>query len=274
MSSNSHLHLYCHALERGVEAHVLHYLKTYPRSISINYEADCGRTPLSLACEKDDVDLLSFALAHPDIGVNQRCSKDGKTSLAVACLWGSVKCAKLLLDDPRVDVGVADYGGETPLNICISTCHTEIIKHWMISDKPLVLNEHDLWVMRGYAKSRSGTRQNPSEIARWEREMLPLLERWQTDPAQVRRHIRAELAAVLFAVVIFLCDGLLESAFVEGELPDEAEHGALRFLGIARRLPMELQMVLCFRARGLAGTNIPGDLRETAFKNLANTLDE
>jgi len=47
---------------------------------------------------------------------------------------------------------------------------------------------------------------------------------------------------------------------------------AARFFLIARQLPLELQMVLCFRLVGSAKEIIPGKESEAAFKSLATRI--
>ena len=42
--------------------------------------------------------------------------------------------------------------------------------------------------------------------------------------------------------------------------------------GLTKSLPMELQMVLCYRVVGSHWENIPGEQRELAFKELAGKL--
>jgi len=41
-----------------------------------------------------------------------------------------------------------------------------------------------------------------------------------------------------------------------------------KFVQLAMKLPMDLQMVLCNRASGLSGENIPLAAREAAFKTV------
>jgi hypothetical protein len=85
-------------------------------------------------------------------------------------------------------------------------------------------------------------------------EVATLLERFMVNRVQVRHEARAELgfpdslAADLFAMVIFVCDGLLKVKVKvkagrtrrSTRRPETA-----RFFNIVQRLPMELQMILC-----------------------------
>ena len=74
-----------------------------------------------------------------------------------------------------------------------------------------------------------------------------------------------ELAAEMFALVVFVSDGLLKTK-------TSSATTAARFFNIARLLPLELQMVLCFRQVGSDKEIVPGKESEVAFKSLAKRL--
>jgi len=104
-------------------------------------------------------------------------------------------------------------------------------------------------------------------------EIATLLERFKSDAAQTRHAVRVELgwydelAAKLFALVVFVSDGLLQIKDTT-----TTPSPAARFFSIARRLPLELQMMLCFRQVGSAKEIIPGKESEVTFKELARRL--
>jgi len=75
-----------------------------------------------------------------------------------------------------------------------------------------------------------------------------------------------ELAAKMFALEVFVSDGLLQIKDTTTTTP------AARFFSIARRLPLEIQMVLCFRQVGSTKEIIPGRDSEAGFKSLAKRL--
>jgi len=91
------------------------------------------------------------------------------------------------------------------------------------------------------------------------------------NPARVRRKLQEKLhlpgarASEYFALVIFLCDGLLQ-------LNPEAHTTSTRFFALAQRLPMELQMILCHRILDSKRETIVAVDSEAAFKNLAKIL--
>jgi len=111
----------------------------------------------------------------------------------------------------------------------------------------------------GWSKKNGGT------------EVATLLERFKSDAAQTRHMMRVELglldelAAEMFALVVFVSDGLLQTK-------DTTPSPAAKFFNIATQLPLELQMVLCFRQVGLGKEIIRGKDSEVAFKSLARSL--
>jgi len=108
---------------------------------------------------------------------------------------------------------------------------------------------------------------------RGETDVVTLLERFKENPVETRHDVRVELglldeaAAEMFAVVVFISDGLLQI-----KDPATTTTPAARFIRIATQLPLELQMVLCFRQVGSAKEIISGKESEVAFKDLARRL--
>jgi len=106
---------------------------------------------------------------------------------------------------------------------------------------------------------------------RGETEVVTLLERFKENPEKIREAMRLELgwydvaAAEIFALVVFVSDGLLQ-------FKDTTTTPAARFFNIARRLPLELQMIICHRVVGSTKEIIPGKDSEMAFKSLAENL--
>jgi len=104
---------------------------------------------------------------------------------------------------------------------------------------------------------------------REEIEMATLLERFKENPVETRHQVRVELglvdevAAEVFAMVVFVSDGLLQIKETTTTQP------AARFFKISTQLPLELQIVLCYRVVGSAKDIIAGKDSEAAFKSLA-----
>ena len=103
-------------------------------------------------------------------------------------------------------------------------------------------------------------------------EVMTLLERFKENPEEPRHAMGLEVgwydeaAAEVFALVVFVSDGLLGTRD-QGTTPPRT-----RFFAIATQLPLELQMILCYRVVGLAKGIIPGKDSEAAFRNLAKIL--
>jgi len=77
-----------------------------------------------------------------------------------------------------------------------------------------------------------------------------------------------KLAAERYALIVFLCDGLLKLK----PAPSSNPAAAVRFFTVAKRLPMELQMILCHRAVGSMKQSILRKDSDPAFKSLARIL--
>ena len=74
-----------------------------------------------------------------------------------------------------------------------------------------------------------------------------------------------EAAAEVFALVVFVSDGLLEI----GKHDVASTSPAVRFVTIARQLPLELQMILCYLAVSSRKEIILIENSEVAFRDLA-----
>jgi len=110
-------------------------------------------------------------------------------------------------------------------------------------------------------------------------EAASLLERFMSNPTLTRHELRVKLglldglAADLFALIVFfLCDDLLQIKPAFTTISNPAAASATRFFATARRLPMELQMILCRRAVGSSKDSVLSKDSEIAFKSLARTI--
>jgi len=119
---------------------------------------------------------------------------------------------------------------------------------------------------------------SPLSIAKFHegREVANLLERFLNNPEQTRHDIRVnlkmvnELAASVFALTIFVCENLLQIKSICATNPYYS--ATVRFFTLVKRLPMELQMILCNFAVGSTKGCILTKDSEPAFKALAKTL--
>jgi len=107
-----------------------------------------------------------------------------------------------------------------------------------------------------------------------------LLNGFKTNPSRTRRELcvrfkcLTELVAELYAVMVFLGDGLLQ--LKPAALTDAASNPhaatARRFFAITNRLPLELQMILCHWVLDSAKETLLLKDSEAAFKSLARAL--
>jgi ankyrin repeat protein len=264
--------------ESGDVEEVKKYLKDNP-TFNVNELLDeYDYTALHFACLYGHHEIVSVLLVHPQINVNQK-SNAGWTPFRVGCFNGKVGVVKVLLSDSRVDINMADNKGCTPLWYASCYEHLEVIKWMIASGREINLDKKG---------KRAGNQYTATEIARREKktEVVSLLERLMANPIQTRHETRAELglvdkdAAELFAVTVFLCDDFLRlkeptssSSSSSLSVTDTtiAIAATFRFFRIAKNLPMELQMILCYRVFGSGKENILLKDSEAAFNQLVKT---
>jgi len=263
------------AAQDGRVSEVSSLLRDHP-DINVNWTDYNHRTALHAAGWNGHVEVVKLLLAHPDIDVNVR-NRYGQTPFSIGCWYdqGSI-IVRLLLKDPRVDVKLDDNEGCTLLRYASCSGRHEVIEWLIASGRDL----GDVENKKG--EHWDGKYYTALEIAReYEKtEAVSLLERFLANPAQTRHEVRVklgvldELAAEVFALTVFLCDDLLQlkPASHLAATPDHAAATAIRFFAIAKRLPMELQMILCHHAVGSMKQNILRKDSEIAFKALARIL--
>ena len=169
-----------------------------------------------------------------------------------------------MLKDSRVKVNEPDMFGYTPLWWAASEGYFEVLKWWIASGREVdlgILGDWKVDVVRRAMNKRHG-------------DVATLLKRFKKFPGETRHQVRVELglvdelAAEMFALVIFFSDGLLQ---IKKRVNTKSKPAA-RFFRIASRLPLELQMVLCCHVMGSAKEIISGKDSEAAFKILAKLV--
>jgi len=165
-----------------------------------------GATILHHACLQDSRSaVIPLLLAHPGIDVNLK-DRDGYTPFYFACC-GHTSCVREMLKDSRVKVKEPKKGGHTPLWRAAYIGYLDIIKWWISSGREMDLGKpgdvHRTDVI-GVAKKYGET------------EVVALLERFKNDASQTRHAMRVKVgwydlaAAEMFALVVFVSDGLLQ----------------------------------------------------------------
>jgi len=222
-----------------------------------------GFTLLHFACQRDSRSaVIPLLLAHPGIDINVK-NTDGETPFYYACQFGLPSCVREMVKDSRVKVNEPDNIGYTPLWWAAACGYQDVIEWLIASGREMDLGKPgdvDKTDAIGVAKNHGRT------------EAVTLLERFKNNPEETRRAMRVELgclddvAAEMFALVVFVSDGLLQINDTTTPSP------ATRYFSIAAQLPLELQMVLCHRVVGSDKEIIPGKDSEVAFKELAGKL--
>jgi len=149
-----------------------------------------------------------------------------------------VSVVEWLLKDPRVNITLADEYGRTALWHATFFGHLQVVEWLVASGKDL----GDL-----HQKGNDGDGEyTPLEIATKMKRTgeVSLLERFLANPVLTRYQVRVELglldklAAELFALIVFLCDNLLQlkSALAPTTSSNQAP-AAVRFFTITSKLP-------------------------------------
>lgn len=253
-------HFYTAAVHGNVEK--IKKILTENPDLNVNrkFEIYSNFTALHAACENDHGKVVAMMLARPDILVNQK-DEFGWSAFITACSFGSTACVQLMLKDFRVEVDDPDRDGRTPFWRAAQSGSLEVVKVLIASGRELGLKRPGY----GYDEVIQVAKNNNYY------EVVSLLETFKKNPKKTRYEVGLEIdcldrpAANIFALVVFLCDGLLD-------LIDQTQSSEVRFFKIAKQLPLELQMILCHRMVGSSGDNIPGEIREVGFRDLVCDL--
>ena len=261
---------FCCAAHDGRLDTMLSILECYPE-LDINAKSCSGDTALMCASMRNNDNVVKFLLAHPDIDTN-KSTLNGETALSLGCWNGATSIVKLLLLNPSVDAANQNKQGCTPLWDAVYSGHINTINWLIASDKHLgdVKNDKGSWMSTG---SRTAI-ELATGLSR--HEIAELLKRFVVRPKQIKHEIRVNLkfknamASELFSLVVFLCDDLVKE--IDSGISDLCVSS--RFFAITKRLPMELQMVVCNRAVGSAKDTILTKDSEPAFMTLAASLQD
>jgi len=268
-----------------------------------------GATPFYVACQNGHQEVVSLLLADMRIEVNKPQS-DGATPFFVACQEGHQEVVSLLLADMRIDINNPDNAQCTPLWMASQEGHLSVVQVILVTGREVdtktesIAGEYD-WndktvaEMANYQGIRAKMAHESEEDYTKKKQNGPLianlLDSFDADPAAIRQELR-ELPELrdtfisdLFALVVFVCDGLLIASIASSassssslssslssssSVNSNSHHKAARFFQIAEALPMELQMVLS-NVVFCSGKNLVLTKHsEPAFKKLGRMLCE
>lgn len=167
------------------------------------------------------VPIVSFLLSQSDVNVNHK-NEQGHTAFLLACSNGNSDCVKLLLKDYRVDINQTDDRGSGPLWLAVMNNQLEVVKLCLASVRNRDLDlgsaqwlklERELEWKRHYLDVIAASKNIPPWQDKVKKsEIAGLLESFRDHPDQTRHRLRLEfgeldeIAATLFALLIFLCD--------------------------------------------------------------------
>jgi len=241
--------------------HIAQMLLKHPllADATLNTVDHVGVTLFNSVCEFWRRDVFCLLLGDPRLSADSvnGVGAGGRTALHTLCLNQRFAEAKMLLLDSRLAPGSLnrpDNGGRTPFSLALSA-------GWLKMGKLLLATTT---VDRVSFCIQTATAYRGDFVA--------LATRFNQSPREVRCQCRlavglaAQDATRLFAQVIFLAEGLLC-------VPSVLAGSEVRFFTISQRLPLELQMLLCWRAVGDGHSETMGTkLSEPAFRALAGVL--
>jgi len=132
------------------------------------------------ACGRQDAAEVARLLAQPDIDVNEKSPGGEWTAFMAACYRRNSACIRLLLADARVKLSEPDNIGRLPLEQLMFNDDVTNIKWWIASGREMDLKSNRI----------TGAKMKHDKMT--QTVIAPLLDRFEADPDQVRREVRAE----------------------------------------------------------------------------------
>ena len=248
------------------ERSAVELLKSNP-NVNVNWQNLNGWTLLHRACYCGYDGVIALLLAYHDIDVNLKNIGE-ETPFLLACYWGKVSAVRLLLQDKRVNLSTFDKAHNSALWYAVIVKEADAIKWWIV-----LTEDTNLGIMRSSVTAVIQRARNQGSYKE-----ISLLDKFYKQPAQTRFQLklelgfRTELVADFFATIVFLSDDLLDIKRLNNTANTDRkskQHKSVKFLNVSRRLPMELQMLLCHRVFGSTKHNVTSTESEAAFRRLA-----
>ena len=245
------------------------------------------------AISRDDVAGVEAILkANPGLDIHAKGNEGQFTHLDLAILFGKLEIVKLFMDLPGVDLNQKNQQGTTPLQSAFNG-EVEVLKLLLRDDRvryptnhilsPLFIAcllgkvENIMWVL--YLRGREIKGKEVKWLIKEATDnghgyLAELFKRFKADRELVIFQLNIELEpankpALLFAMLAFLEDGLLKLKRTRRSNP---AHNKLRFFKMALQLPIEVQMLLCYRVYELDDEYIPNKMALAAFKKFGAAL--
>jgi len=177
------------------------------------------------AAKNGHVQVVKEILSNiPNLNVNW-VDKHAQTALSIACESGHDSIVSILLAHPDTDVNLKNIHGQTPFLSGIQLLwraafdgHVDPIKWWIASAWEMDLGDPgDAGFSDAIGAAKMMGDWNSADRRMMKKKALTLLERFKEDPNDTRHQVRLEiswydeLAAEVFALVVFVSDGVWSS---------------------------------------------------------------
>lgn len=227
--------------------------------VDINGQFNGGRSALTSACRHNHLEIVKYLLSMP--GTEIPATEDSFHCLSSAIMDGRREVALMLLSDERncFKSSHPNWYPDAPLWKLIKSNNMELLK-WYLGNGYFASDEHAQNITQRHLQVRATAGRKVREN---------LFEEFKTTPDReaFRERLRRSCtlqnptyAAKTFAWVVMVCDGLWR-------LSDVA-CAETRFLRVATRLPLELQMKVCNMAYNIPRDAIPTLDMESAFRSI------
>lgn len=272
-------------------------------NLDVNWQDRAGMTALQHACKLGYHKIAQLLLTNPAVDINHS-DKEGYTAFFLACRRNHEDCAQLLLQhQPQLHQGQLHQGQlqpniitfhhlAHPLQSIMYYDQLDTLKLWIAVTEPYSCNS-PRWLF----VTDDPVYKNVKEIVIYHLNVpikyygekdyqltRQLLTRYLDQPESVRLEVIRELGrerqliAELFAVVVFVSDGLLtfkadsrDNNKVDNNSDSKITTAAtVSFFRITSQLPIELQMLLCHLVFDSDLNNIKCCESELGFRWLAN----
>jgi hypothetical protein len=213
------------------------YLSTLEGFNSLNEKNNYGDTSFHLACATRRFDIIKYLITLPNFfSLNEKGHK-GYTPFYTVCYNRDKELIKYFMTLKNfTSLNEENNCGETPFYLVCVREDIDIIKEF--------LKQKNIIIPDNFYKLNYGSKH----------EIKKLVESYKNDQRFTRMKLILDKNLDIYHLITFLCDD-----YFELKKKTKNENG-MRFMKIARQLPLELQMILIFRLSGLPMNNISGKL--------------
>jgi len=187
---------------------------------SLNEKNNFGVSPFHWACSKGHTEIVELLIKMDGFSSLNEKDNHNNTSFLLVCENGHKEIVELLIKTNGFSsLNEKDNFGSTPFLLACANSHEEIVQELLKCRNIIV----------------------PDIIETKDTKIKELVERYKKDPKTVRSNLILKSNIDLYRNIVFLCDEYYK-------LNEKTENkNGLRFMKIASKLPLELQMTLIHR---------------------------